>query len=54
MRQEGIIRPAEAELQNLHAGQVEAFTQFDDIRRDDAQVLGDDRQRAVVRGAQFA
>ncbi len=51
MRQEGAVRPAavihaEAKLQDLHSWQAKGIAQLVHIRRDHAQVLGDDRQIA--------
>ena len=37
---------AEAELQDLHAGEAAAVAQFDHVVGDQAEVFGDDRQRA--------
>ena len=37
---------AEAELEDAHAGHAEVLAQLIDLRRDEAEVLGDEGQRA--------
>ena len=48
-----VARAVEAELQHAHAGQAEGAAQLIDVGRDDAKILGDQRQLRMI-GAQRA
>ena len=47
-RQDARLLAVERELQDPHAGESEALPQRGHLRRDDAEVLGDDRQVAQL------